>query len=268
LVKGGKVQNSSLPELPPGDVERIDQKMAAFRLRVLALKPTTGPSRRIVSREEQQSLIDQLSGAALDLFHRIARIYLQSASTLDIKPILEQLERATIKDAEVAWRELTMHYSCEELRPVNGRPLPDGSAPRLEKVAIVEPWIEPYLSGPLLKSAQQLEMETLERIVARESRDVIALSAIGSERARSGPRPNLGMAQETAQIVDRTRAGKPWKTQLDAIAEALDDAHIPCPKPWKKRGIHNWVEAATADREVAIKAIDYRLRIASESKKS
>jgi hypothetical protein len=71
-------------------------------------------------------------------------------------------------------------------------------------------------------------------------------------------------AQRVLEIVTQTAGSEPWKSKLDDICDALDDKKIPCPKTWSKRDppIRSWTDAATTDRELAKKALEYRLKIA------
>ncbi len=86
--------------------------------------------------------------------------------------------------------------------------------------------------------------------------------ADGPAMGKPGPQPNLKLALRVLGIVERIAGVGPWKDRLDEICDALDEAHIPTPKTWKKREIETWADAAALERELAKKAIEHHLELA------
>jgi hypothetical protein len=83
---------------------------------------------------------------------------------------------------------------------------------------------------------------------------------------RRGPKPDYEMAQRVAAIIERTVPGGDWRSRLDEVCEALDDEHVPVPSTWRRnRNCRNW--SLCLERDVVVKAIEYRLQQARQRKK-
>ena len=82
---------------------------------------------------------------------------------------------------------------------------------------------------------------------------------------KRGPKPVEGAA-ELAEIVTRMAPDGDWRSKLDNVCEALDEAQIPFPRRWRKRdrSCKGWVDYD--ERANAVKAIDYRLKTARQRK--
>ena len=89
----------------------------------------------------------------------------------------------------------------------------------------------------------------------------------GKGRKR-GPKSDHEATSRVAEIVARVAPDGDWRPKLDEICEALDEAQIPFPRRWRKRdrSCDGW--AAYDERANAIKAIEYRLEIAKQRKKT
>ena len=85
---------------------------------------------------------------------------------------------------------------------------------------------------------------------------------------RRGPKADHEAASRVAEIVARVAPDGDWRPRLDDICEALDEAQIPFPPRWRKRerSCDGW--AAYDERANAVKAIQYRLEIAKQRKKT
>ncbi len=94
-----------------------------------------------------------------------------------------------------------------------------------------------------------------------------AAESDGKGRKR-GPKPDHEAASRVAEIVARVAPDGYWRPKLDDICEALDKAQIPFPPRWRKRdrSCDGW--AAYDERANAVKAIEYRLEIATQRKKT
>jgi len=88
----------------------------------------------------------------------------------------------------------------------------------------------------------------------------------GKGRKR-GPKSDPDAASRVAEIVARVAPDGDWRPKLDEICEALDEAQIPFPPRWRKR--HKYCDgwAAYDERANAVKAIEYRLKVAKQRKK-
>ena len=93
--------------------------------------------------------------------------------------------------------------------------------------------------------------------------------ATGGTRSsrKRGPKPDLETASRVAEIVARVAPDGDWRPKLDDICDALDGQNIPFPRTWRrKRQCRSWADCC--ERDVVVKAIEYRLRIANERKKA
>jgi hypothetical protein len=87
---------------------------------------------------------------------------------------------------------------------------------------------------------------------------------------KRGPRPDYETAGRVAEVIARLAPGGCWRSNLDDVLMALDDAKIPTPKRWlEKHEYRNWYAAVTADkagrgRHLAIEAIKHHLKRAKE----
>jgi hypothetical protein len=88
----------------------------------------------------------------------------------------------------------------------------------------------------------------------------------GKGRKR-GSKSDHEAASRVAEIVARMAPDGGWRLKLDDICEALDKAQIPFPTRWWKRdrSCNGWVDYD--ERANAIKAIEYRLKIARQQRK-
>ena len=89
--------------------------------------------------------------------------------------------------------------------------------------------------------------------------------ANGGGRKR-GPKPDLETTVRVAEIVTRVAPDGDWRSKLDDVCDALDEDEIPCPKTWRKnRNYRCWGDCV--ERDIVVKAIEYRLEIAKQRKK-
>ncbi|MCL5745172.1 MAG: hypothetical protein M1541_14815 [Acidobacteria bacterium] len=83
-------------------------------------------------------------------------------------------------------------------------------------------------------------------------------AAPGAPRKR-GPKPDHDTAARIAEVVARIASNGDWRSKLDEICDALDEEHIPVPRTWRRnRKCTQW--SLCDDRDLIVKAIDYRLR--------
>jgi hypothetical protein len=85
---------------------------------------------------------------------------------------------------------------------------------------------------------------------------------------KRGPKPDHETALRVAEVVARIAPDGDWRPKLDDICEALDEAQIPFPPRWRKRDRSCYGWAAYDERANAVKAIEYRLEIAKQRKKT
>ena len=84
---------------------------------------------------------------------------------------------------------------------------------------------------------------------------------------KRGPKPDYEGAARVAEIVARVAPGGEWRGNLDGVCEALDEAAIPFPAKWRRdRQCRCWADCL--EKPIAIKAIEYRLEIAKQRKKT
>lgn len=85
---------------------------------------------------------------------------------------------------------------------------------------------------------------------------------------KRGPKPDYENAERVADTVARVAPDGDWRSKLDDVCEALHDEGIPFPKVWrsKDRNCRTWMDFP--EREIAIKAIEYRLEVAKQRKKA
>ncbi len=94
------------------------------------------------------------------------------------------------------------------------------------------------------------------------------ISNAGGQGRKRGPKPDHQGAARVAEIVARLAPDGDWRSRVDDICEALDEAQIPFPARWRKRdrSCDGW--AAYDERANAVKAIEYRLEIAKQRLKT
>jgi len=98
----------------------------------------------------------------------------------------------------------------------------------------------------------------------RESADQAA-----PPRKKPGPKTDFETALKVRAVVTSVVGDGPWSDKLDEICEMLDDKvdaeKIKCPKPWAKKGLSDWTDAATHRPDLARKAIEHHLNVATNS---
>ena len=96
----------------------------------------------------------------------------------------------------------------------------------------------------------------------RADGEVVAASA----PRKRGPKPDHDTALRVFEIVARVAPDGDWRSNLCEICEALDEGHVPVPSTWRRnRDCRSW--SVCLERDVVVKAIEYRLRLASQRKK-
>ncbi len=82
--------------------------------------------------------------------------------------------------------------------------------------------------------------------------------------AKRGPKADRATAEEVMKIIESVASAGEWKTKLADVCEALDSKEIQYPSTWPRRGskIISWSDAALLEPQLAIKAIEYRIKIA------
>jgi hypothetical protein len=83
---------------------------------------------------------------------------------------------------------------------------------------------------------------------------------------KRGPRPDFDKATRVADIVARIAPDGGWRPKVDDICEALDEEQVPVPRTWRRKRKYRWW-ADCVERAIAIKAIEYRLKIAKRRAK-
>jgi hypothetical protein len=81
-------------------------------------------------------------------------------------------------------------------------------------------------------------------------------------RVKPGPKRNLDVAHNVLAVIERFAAKNEWKSKLEEVCDALDEANIPRPTTWPKRNppIRTWSDAFSTEADLAKKAISYRLK--------
>lgn len=83
---------------------------------------------------------------------------------------------------------------------------------------------------------------------------------------KRGPKPNLQMVGRVAEIVARVAPDRDLRGKLDDVCEALDEGGIPVPRGWpQNHQCRSWVDGGAISRDLAIKAIEYRLNTAKHT---
>ena len=76
---------------------------------------------------------------------------------------------------------------------------------------------------------------------------------------KRGPKPDCEAASRVAEIVERVAPDGDWRSKLDEVCDALDEAKIPVPKRWRTKSPpwRMWCDGIL-ERPVVIKAIQRR----------
>jgi hypothetical protein len=83
---------------------------------------------------------------------------------------------------------------------------------------------------------------------------------------KRGPKPDRETALLVATIVARVAPEGDWRSRVDDVCDALDDEQVPVPATWRRnRNVRKW--SLCDDRDIVVKAIEYRLGIAKQQKK-
>ncbi len=92
---------------------------------------------------------------------------------------------------------------------------------------------------------------------------VLTDDSVGEKKR--GPSPDYDSAALLAGIVASVAPDGSWRSKVNEICDALDEADYPIPKLWRdKRGHKQWTEA---ERPIAVKMIEHRLKLAKRRTK-
>jgi len=82
---------------------------------------------------------------------------------------------------------------------------------------------------------------------------------------KRGPTPDLENYRRVKEVFEQVSEGRPLRKVLDAVCAELDAQQIPFPSRWNNRDTkpEGWADAAIMERELAFKAIAYRLKFFS-----
>jgi hypothetical protein len=107
-----------------------------------------------------------------------------------------------------------------------------------------------------------------ERIGSEMGRAELLPPGTQPKPRKRGPKPDFDTAAQVAEIVAKIAPDGDWRTKLDDICKALDNAQIPFPLRWQKRDrcCEGWADYD--ERANAVKAIEYRLKLAKQRKKA
>lgn len=115
------------------------------------------------------------------------------------------------------------------------------------------------------------EKETVQSRVSADALQTVRETAslqnqnpmsVPASKRKPGPKTDREAARRLRNIVQRIAASGSLNKKLKEVCEALDEDKIPCPRPWKDKDIPTWADAEASDRDLAIKAIKHRLKIA------
>jgi hypothetical protein len=83
---------------------------------------------------------------------------------------------------------------------------------------------------------------------------------------KRGPKPDFETAALVAAVVGRVAPDGDWRSRVDDICDSLDEEQIPVPSTWRRnRNCRRW--SLCDDKDVVVKAIEYRLALANQRKK-
>jgi hypothetical protein len=88
-------------------------------------------------------------------------------------------------------------------------------------------------------------------------------SANASQGRKRGPQIDFETAHKVDAIIARLAPDGNWRENLEDICEALDEADVRRPKPWKDKGYRRWSSCLAGEPELVIKAIGHHLANAS-----
>ncbi len=101
-----------------------------------------------------------------------------------------------------------------------------------------------------------------EAVPARAGGDSIAAST----PKKRGPKPDFETAALVAAVVARVAPDGDWRSRVDDICDSLDEEQIPVPSTWRRnRNCRRW--SLCDDKDIVVKAIEYRLALANQRKK-
>jgi hypothetical protein len=134
-------------------------------------------------------------------------------------------------------------------------------------------WEDSVVQEGVTKSSQWREFENAlapnaNDRAARNGDESLEPTTEGNPARKRGPKVDHEGAARVAEIVACVAPDGEWRSKLDAVCEALDEAEVSCPKPWRRkfRTCDGWADYP--DRATAVKAIEGRLRIARQQKEA
>jgi len=79
---------------------------------------------------------------------------------------------------------------------------------------------------------------------------------------KSGPKPMTEQNRRVAELAARYEGD--WRDRVSEICTLLDAELVAFPKSWRKNGCSGWVDGLDANRELVVKALEYRLKAAQK----
>jgi hypothetical protein len=150
-----------------------------------------------------------------------------------------------------------------QIRPDPVDPGDRSEVPRVRQVCLLRRSPE----SVQLQSPDDLNIEAgfdVRPPVTAESSEVAGHASGKSCKAgwKRGPTPDLVNYSRAKEVFKRVSEGRPLRKVLDAVCVELDAQQIPFPSRWNNRDTkpEGWADAAVVERELAFKAIDYRLK--------
>jgi hypothetical protein len=87
---------------------------------------------------------------------------------------------------------------------------------------------------------------------------------VSNAREKPGAKSDVARASRISEIIARMAPGRSWRAHWEETCEDFDAAQIPVSRAWKKKGLRKWSDCE--DRERAVKAIMYQLKLAKKKK--
>jgi len=85
---------------------------------------------------------------------------------------------------------------------------------------------------------------------------------------KRGPKRDYETALQVAKVIGEAADDGNWRARLDEICDALDEAEVRRPKPWKDKDYLTWSDCCVGERALVIKAIEHHMELAQEHKKT
>jgi len=200
------------------------------------------------------------------------RASIQDIAQLASRSVIEGLWRAdlAVRGVKDLLRDVA-YEAYSEAEHLSLKRFPSYYRDLEHRITTSDEWInclQTIADAAQIASQQKLQKNELPSAAIRPAEDSEKVAEPKGNRGKTGPKPDYDTALRVKEIVSQVAPDGGWRSKLDDIRAALDEAQIPVPKLWRTREPRYRDWRACFEDPILVKAIQRRLNTAKSRSES